>query len=221
MPQGNYRVRTVHLGVDPVRFYHITDESRRIRLRTEYTLPEEFVLYVGTLEPRKNVPRLIKAFKQGIVDAGLPQHLVVAGRKGWLYDDIFRQVKSLGLQQRVHFPGHVEHNDLGVLYSMARAMAYPSLYEGFGLPCVEAMSCATPVIASDRSSLAELAADCALIVDPESVDSIAEALKSICTDGEQHKMLAERGLERARHFSWLTTAKKTVEVYNQTVREAR
>ena len=220
MSAGNSRVHVVPLGVDPVRFYHISDEEKWAHIRQKHNLPNEFILYVGTLEPRKNVPRLIEAFKQGIVDPGLPHHLVIAGRKGWLYDDIFREVKSLNLQQRVIFPGHVEHQDLAVLYSMARSVAYPSLYEGFGLPCIEAMSCATPVITSNRSSLPELVGDCALIVDPESVDSIAEALTKICTDDEQHRVLSERGLQRARHFSWLTTAKKTVAAYNQTMHEA-
>jgi glycosyltransferase involved in cell wall biosynthesis len=215
------RVQTIHLGVDPVRFYNITDRAAHGRLREKYNVPEEFILYVGTLEPRKNIVRLVKAFKQGVVDRGSPHHLVVAGRKGWLYDDIFREVKSLNLHGRVHFLGHIEHRDLAGLYSMARVLAYPSLYEGFGLPCLEAMSCGTPVIASERSSLPELVADCALLIDPMSIDSIADALARICADAKSHQQLSERGLQRARKFSWLTTARKTVEVYNRTIEESR
>jgi glycosyltransferase involved in cell wall biosynthesis len=217
---GDSRVHAIHLGVDPVRFYHVDDDSGRVRLREQYKLPDDFILYVGTLEPRKNIPRLIRAFKNGVTDRGLPHHLVVAGRKGWLYDEIFRVVKSLNLEHSVHFPGHIEPHNLSMLYSMAHALAYPSLYEGFGLPCLEAMSCATPVIASDRSSLPELAAGCASIVDPTSVDAIADALNKICTDAEYHRRLSELGLQRARRFSWLTTAKRTVEVYNRTLEEA-
>lgn len=215
----NSKVRTIYLGVDPVRFHPISDASKRTRLREHYGLPEDFVLYVGTLEPRKNIPRLIEAFKHGIVDKGLPHHLVIAGRKGWLFDDIFREVKSLKMGEKTHFPGHVEPHNLAVLYSMARTLAYPSLYEGFGLPCLEAMSCGTPVITSDGSSLPELVGDCGLIVEPASVDSIADALNRICTDADCHKMLSERGLRRARSFSWLTTARKTVEVYKRTINE--
>jgi glycosyltransferase involved in cell wall biosynthesis len=218
---GNIRIQTVHLGVDPVRFYNVADTSVRERVRERYDLPRDFILYVGTLEPRKNIPRLIRAFAYGIVSKGLPHDLVIAGRKGWLFKEIFREVRTLGLEQRVHFPGFVDPSDLAPLYSMARALAYPSLYEGFGLPCLEAMSCGTPVIVSDRSSLPELVGDCALLVDPMSVDAIAGALNKVCADEDCHKRLAERGPRHASHFSWLTTAKNTVAVYLRTVEEAR
>ena len=217
---GNGSVSAIHLGVDPVRFYHVADKDERASLREQYNLPEHFILYVGTLEPRKNIPRLIRAFAYGVTSKGLPHHLVIAGRKGWMYGEIFREVRSLNLEKKVHFPGFVQPSQLGVLYSMARSLAYPSLYEGFGLPCLEAMSCGTPVVTSDRSSLPELIQDCGLIVDPDSVDSIAGALNKICSDDECYGDLSVRGIQRARHFSWLTTAKKTVEVYIRTVAEA-
>jgi len=218
---GDGPVQTVHLGVDPVRFYYVAQESEREGMRRQFGLPKDFILYVGTLEPRKNIPRLIRAFAYGVVSKGLPYHLVIAGRKGWLFDDIFHEVSSLNLEDRVHFPGFIESSRLAALYSLARALAYPSLYEGFGLPCLEAMSCGTPVVTSDRSSLPELVGDCALIVDPMSVDSIAGALQKICSDDECHKTLSERGPQRASHFSWLTTAKETVEIYNSTIALAR
>ncbi|MBI4831275.1 MAG: glycosyltransferase family 4 protein [Candidatus Lindowbacteria bacterium] len=218
---GNGRVRTVHLGVDPVRFYHVSEENERERLRRQYSLPAHFILYVGTLEPRKNIPRLIRAFAYGVASKGLPHHLVIAGRKGWLFDEIFREVRALSLGSLVHFPGHIASADLSVLYSMARAFVYPSLYEGFGLPCLEAMSCATPVVTSNRSSLPEVVGDSALLVDPTSVESIANALRKVCSDDGCHRDLSERGQRRASRFSWLTTAKKTLEVYTRTLREAR
>jgi glycosyltransferase involved in cell wall biosynthesis len=214
-------VRTVPLGVDPVCFYHVTDESIRARLKTQYSLPNDFILYVGTLEPRKNIPRLVRAFAYGVVAKGFPHHLVIAGRKGWMFEGIFREVRALDLTDRVSFPGYIRPTDLAGLYSMARAFAYPSLYEGFGLPCLEAMSCGTPVIASDRSSLPEVVGDCALMVDPTSVESIADALNKICSDDDSYETLSERGPRRASHFSWLTTAKKTVEVYTRTRQETR
>jgi glycosyltransferase involved in cell wall biosynthesis len=215
------RVRAIHLGVDPVRFYYVAAESAHSHMRQKYDLPEEFILYIGTLEPRKNIARLIKAYKQGVVDRGLHHHLVVAGRRGWLYSDIFHEVEALKLGERVHFPGHIAFEDLAALYSMAHALAYPSLYEGFGLPCLESMSCGTPVIASDRSSLPELVDDCALVVDPMSVDSIADALTTICNDSDRRQKLSEKGLKRARHFSWMTTARKTVEFYSRIFEETR
>jgi glycosyltransferase involved in cell wall biosynthesis len=213
-------VSAIHLGVDPVRFYHIADKDEHARLREQYNLPERFILYVGTLEPRKNIPRLIRAFAYGVASKSLPHHLVIAGRKGWMYDEIFREVRLLNLEKKVHFPGFVKPSQLAALYSMARSLAYPSLYEGFGLPCLEAMSCGTPVITSNRSSLPEFVQDCGLIVDPTSVDSIAAALYRICSDDEFCGNLSERGIQQARHFSWLTTAKKTLEVYNRTIADA-
>ena len=220
LPVDAYRVGAVHLGVDPARFYHVADETKRANLRERHDFPDEFILYVGTLEPRKNIPRLIRAFAYGVVAKGLPHHLVIAGRKGWKYDEIFREVRALNLEDKVTFPGYIEPAELATLYSMARALAYPSLYEGFGLPCLEAMSCGTPVVTSDRSSLPEIMDDCGLIVDPTSVDSIAGALHKICSDNECRRELSERGNKRARHFSWLTTAKKTVEIYNRTIADA-
>ena len=221
MEVGDGEVRTIHLGVDPVRFYNVEDERDRERLRRRHSLPADFILYVGTLEPRKNIPRLVRAFASGIVSKGLAHDLVIVGRKGWLFKEIFSEVGALDLSDRVHFPGHLEPSELATLYSMARAFAYPSLYEGFGLPCLEAMSCATPVITSDRSSLPEVVGDSALIIDPMSVESIANALNKICSDDACHKTLSEQGLKRARRFSWLTTAKKTVEVYTRTFEEAQ
>ncbi|MBI5118077.1 glycosyltransferase family 4 protein [Candidatus Poribacteria bacterium] len=218
---GDGRVRTVHLGVDPLRFYHVTHEKELARVRQKYSLPAQFILYLGTLEPRKNIPRLIRAFAYGVASKGLPHHLVIAGRKGWLFNEIFREVRALDLSNLIHFPGHIHLSDLAALHSMARAFAYPSLYEGFGLPCLEAMSCATPVITSDRSSLPEVVGDCALLVDPTSVESIAGALRRICTDEECHKELSARGPRRASRFSWLTTAKKTLDIYLRTLKEAR
>lgn len=214
-------VHAIHLGVDPVSFYHVSDESARARLREKYSLPGDFILYVGTLEPRKNLPRLIRAFAYGVVSKGLSQHLVIAGRKGWMFGEIFRQVRTLNLMDRVCFPGYVESSDLAALYSMARVFVYPSLYEGFGLPCLEAMSCGTPVIASNRSSLPEVVGDCALMVEPTSVESIAEQLKKVCSDDDCHDMLSEQGPRRASRFSWLTTAKKTVEAYMSTFQRAQ
>jgi len=221
MDTGDGHVRTVHLGVDPVYFYHVRDEQQRARALERYAIPADFILYVGTLEPRKNIPRLVRAFADGIVAQGLPHDLLIVGRKGWMFDEIFNEVRALNLSNRVHFPGHVGPSELRTLYSMARVFTYPSLYEGFGLPCLEAMSCATPVITSDRSSLPEVVGDSASIIDPMSVESIADALRHICTDDEYHKTLAERSLKRARRFSWLTTAKKTVEIYTRTFAEAQ
>jgi glycosyltransferase involved in cell wall biosynthesis len=213
---GNGNIETVHLGVDPLIFFHIKNENERRRIRRKYNLPEPFLLYVGTLEPRKNIARLIRAFAYGIVSKGLPHHLVVAGRKGWLYEEIFQEVRLFNLSGRVSFPGYVGQSDLAALYSLAHAFVYPSLYEGFGLPCLEAMSCGTPVIASDRASLPEIVGDSALMIDPLSVDSLADALRTICTDEALWRRLSEKGIQRACHFSWLTTAKKTLEVYTRT-----
>jgi glycosyltransferase involved in cell wall biosynthesis len=214
------RIETVHLGVDPVSFFQVKDESEKKRVREKYNLPDRYLLYVGTLEPRKNIPRLIRAFEYGVVAKGLPYHLVIAGRKGWLFDAIFKEVNLLNLSDLVHFPGYVEHSDLAAVYSMAQAFAYPSLYEGFGLPCLEAMSCGTPVVTSATSSLPEVVGDYALVVDPLSVDSIAGALQKVCLDEDVIRQLSVTGIRRASRFSWLTTAKKTRDIYVRTFKEA-
>jgi glycosyltransferase involved in cell wall biosynthesis len=181
--------------------------------RAHHNLPERFVLYLGTLEPRKNVALLVRAYatlrQQGSVD----HLLVLAGARGWQYDPIFELVRELGLEPYVRFPGFVQDEEQALWYSSATVFAFPSLYEGFGLPLLEAMACGTPVVASRASSLPEVVGDAGMLVDPESSDELSAALRRILDDASYHARLASAGLARAQTFSWRKTAAETIQVY--------
>jgi len=186
------------------------------RVLDRYRLTSPYFLFVGTIEPKKNLKSLIQSYasfrQDGRASNGLPD-LVVAGRKGWLYSDVFELVGQLGLQKHVHFLGSVASSDLVMLYNGALALVYPSIYEGFGLPILEAMACGTPVITSNVSSLPEVAGEAALSVDPQDVDALSLALNRIWSSHELRAELRRKGLARARLFSWEKTARATLQVY--------
>ncbi len=177
--------------------------------RARQGLPERFILYLGTLEPRKNLGTLVAAFTR--VRAAQPDlRLVIAGAKGWLYAELFRQVELLGLQEAVLFPGFVPADDLPLWYNAAAAFAYPSSLEGFGLPVVEALACGRPVVTSNVSSLPEAAGDAALTVAPNDVDALAAALGQALAAGPD---LGARGPAQAARFTWAATAARTADTY--------
>ncbi len=207
------RIDVVYHGVDPVFRPLPDDEVAAFRQRQG--APERFVLFLGTLEPRKNLIRLLEAFAR-IYNAKIK--LVLAGGKGWLYDELFARVEDLGLEEAVIFPGYVDAKDLPLWYNAATVVAYPSLYEGFGLPVLEAQACGTPVLTSNVSSLPEAAGDAALKVDPYDVDALAEGLNRMLTDASLRRELRERGLAHARQFSWTRTAQETARVYRRALK---
>jgi glycosyltransferase involved in cell wall biosynthesis len=175
-----------------------------------------YILYVGVLEPRKNIARLVSAFARiaGEVPGAV---LALGGKKGWMYDQIFEQVRRSGLGDRVRFLGYVKERDLPALYTGARVFAYPSYYEGFGFPVLEAMQCGTPVVTSNVSSLPEVAGDGALLVDPEDEAGLACALLRLVREEPLRQGLTRRALARAAQFSWSRCARQTLEVYEATV----
>ena len=174
----------------------------------------EFLLFVGTLEPRKNVPLLVSAFR-ALVDAGYEGQLVLAGARGWLYEDVFRAVEALHLGTRVRFVERFSQAELRHLYNGARLLVLPSVYEGFGLPVLEAMACGLPVITSDVSSLPEVAGAAALTVPAADVDALVTAMSRVLNDGALAEELRRRGLARAAEFSWERAAHETVAVYRR------
>ncbi len=194
-------------------FRAVTDPAALAAVRARYGLgAAPFILAVSTLQPRKNYLRLIQAF------ARLPEldiNLVFAGGKGWLYDEIFAEVERQRVQRRVIFAGFVADADLPALYSAARVLAYPSLYEGFGLPMLEAMACGTPVVASTASCLPEVAGDAARLVAPTDVDALAAALAQVVTDETLRADLVAKGRARAAQFSWEASARQLLGVYAQ------
>lgn len=177
-------------------------------------LPDRFILFLGTLEPRKNIEGLLAAYAQARrrSTAPLPK-LVIAGGKGWYYETIFARVTDLALTDAVIFPGYVPTEALPWWYRAAEVFVYPSRFEGFGLPVLEAMACGTPVITSDASALPEVAGDAALLVPPDDVAGLADALLRTLTEPELRDHLRAAGLRQAAQFSWARTATETIAVY--------
>jgi glycosyltransferase involved in cell wall biosynthesis len=215
-----------HLGVPPDRvhmvyeaagaqFRPIEDTGTIATVVQRYGLtPNNYVLTVGTLEPRKNQTRLVEAFHLLRQRGTAPNlKLVLAGRKGWLYEDLFRRVEELGLTKDVVFAGVVPDKDLPALMNGALMFVYPSLYEGFGLPVLEAMACGLPVITSNLSSLPEIAGNATLLVDPYDVEGLAETMRHLIENEAIRATLCSKGLSQAARFSWEEAAKQTIRIY--------
>jgi glycosyltransferase involved in cell wall biosynthesis len=190
------------------------DPQTVARAKQRYHLPERYLLSVGTIEPRKNLGRVLAAFER-LRDEGLADALVIVGKRGWLYDDFFAQLEASPAKSSVIFPGWVEDGDLPALYAGAAAVAFPSEFEGFGLPALEGMACGAPVVCSNTSSLPEIAGDAALLVDPTNTDEITDALRRVLTAPGLAEEMRGRGLAQAAKFSWERAAQETVQVYEQ------
>ncbi|MDX1523452.1 MAG: glycosyltransferase family 1 protein, partial [Anaerolineae bacterium] len=188
------------------------DEANWARVQKKYNLPQKFMLHVATIEPRKNLSRLLDAFKT--IRLEHPDlKLVLIGKKGWLYDDFFKKLQSLGLETEVIFPGFVEEIDLPACYQLAELFVYPSLYEGFGLPPLEAMACGVPVVCSNRSSLPEVVGKAGVLFDPTDTQALTEALRQVLANADLRKDLAGRSIEQASRFSWQKAAAELDETY--------
>ncbi|TXN22690.1 glycosyltransferase family 1 protein [Methylobacterium sp. WL9] len=214
-------VRTTHVTADRVTAMMIDIDpafARRpgkeiVDARRRYGLEQRpYILTVGTLEPRKNHARLVEAFSALVTGEAPACDLVLIGKPGWGTDGLMQQIARLGLARRVHVLTGVPNEDLAALYSGALFTAYPSLYEGFGLPVLEAMACGCPVMTSDRSSMPEIAGEAALLVDPTSVESLVRGLYTLMTNGVLRDRLAASGLSQRQQFSWDTTARRFLDV---------
>lgn len=186
-------------------------------IAVKYGLPEKYILFVGTLERRKNIANLIRAYARARQTGKLEHKLILCGKRGWLYDDIFRTIVKLELQQQVILLGYVSDEDLPGLYSAADLFAYISFYEGFGLPVLEAMACGTPILCSNTSSLPEVVGEASVMVSPNNVDQIASEMVKILTNRDLANFLVEKGLERAKSFSIERFIRQTLDVYSETV----
>ncbi|NJN54160.1 MAG: glycosyltransferase family 4 protein [Anaerolineae bacterium] len=175
-----------------------------------------YLLHVGTLQPRKNIPTLLDAFAK-LQEADL--HLVLIGGKGWLYEEIFARVQALGLTERVHFTGYVPDEELPLWYNGAELLLLPSLYEGFGMPVVEAMACGTPVIAANGSSLPEAVGEAGLLFAAEDAVELAAQITAVCHDPQLSAKMRAHGLAHARQFSWDRAGRETAEVYRKALVE--
>lgn len=205
------RIDVVYNGVD-ARFQPEVDPRHMDRFRSERGLPERFILYLGTLEPRKNLGNLLRAYaiarRRGVVEP-----LVIAGGPGWGDLVLTRAIEELGLGDSVRPIGYVPAEEQPGWYAAATVFAYPSLYEGFGLPALEAMACGTAVVASNRSSLPEVVGDAGLLADPSNPEALAESITTLLRDDDLRRDFGRRGVERARAFSWDNAARRTVDAY--------
>ena len=207
------RIEVVYCGVEE-RFHPLATEEVSA-FRREKGLPQQFLLHVGTLEPRKNLSLLLKAHARlRALEPDLPP-LILAGARGWMWESLFSQVEELGLKGSVHFSGYVPREELPLWYNAATCFVYPSLYEGFGLPPLEAMACGTPVICSSAASLPEVVGDAGLLLDPLDEGAWAHELARVLSLPDRQRELAERGLDRARRFNWRRTAEETARVYRR------
>lgn len=208
------KIRVIYEGVNP-RFRLATPEAIS-GVRQKHGLPEHFILSVGTIEPRKNLNTLLEAYR-ALRHRGAQFKLVIVGKRGWLYRGFFRRLRELSLEDEIILPGFVPDEDLPALYSAADLFVFPSLYEGFGLPPLEAMACGTPVVTSDVSSLPEIVGDAAITIDPHNAQELAEAILHVLEDPALRVGLHHKGVARAKMFSWEDTAKRTLQIYEEVV----
>lgn len=214
------RVEVISEGVDHDRFApgRFERSENRTYLHKAYGIRDKYLLFIGTLEPRKNLIRLLEAFFQMLQRQPAlanEYQLVLAGQAGWLYQEIFEEVRNRNLGKCVLFPGYVPAKDIPRLYANAEVFVYPSLYEGFGLPVLEAMASGTPVLTSNLSSLPEITGDAAALVDPNDEEGMSKALEKIILDGDYRESLAKKGAARAADFSWEKCAKATLDLYGK------
>ncbi len=205
------KIRVVYHGRDPI-FAPVEDTARRAEVAAKYGVREPYCIHVGTLQPRKNLGLLVEAWDLLRGRMEQPPQLLLAGKRGWLYDSLFEMVQTRGLADLVRFADYVERDDLPALYSGALALTFPSLYEGFGLPPLEAMSCGTPVIASTATSVPEVVGYGGLLLDPHDPQAWAEAVQRLAGDPGLRAELRRKGLQRASHFTWERCARETLQV---------
>lgn len=207
------RVDVVYCGVDDT--FRPLPAADVAQFRRERALPDRFILFLGTLEPRKNVKKLVQAYgRWRVVESDVPK-LVVAGGKGWYYDQIFAEVERLGLTGEVIFPGYVMQQELPLWYNAADIFVYPSRYEGFGLPVLEAMACGMPVVTTNVASLPEVAGDAALLVSPDDEVQLLDAMRRASSDVSLRQEMVTKGLAQSADFTWARTARKTLDTYGR------
>ena len=214
-----------HLRIkdDKIRVVHEAAREKMKPLQLEdcqdvlekHGIQRPYLLYTGTIEPRKNLIKLIQAYNELLKHTDHRPQLVLCGGRGWLDEEVFEQVAELKLQRMVKFTGYVDDEDLPALYSACEAFVYPSLYEGFGLPPLEAMACGAAVITSNSSSLPEVVGDAGIMVNPNDLGELSGAIASLLNDREQRQNYRRAGIERAKLFSWERAARETQAVYDE------
>jgi glycosyltransferase involved in cell wall biosynthesis len=216
------KIHTTPNGVSST-FHPITDPQQRLACQRKYNLPDEFILFVGTIEPRKNLPVLLKAFQH--LAGSTTASLVIAGHLGWMYEDVIQQIQALALRNRILLTGYISSEDLPIVYNLAKVFVYPSIYEGFGLPPLEAMACGTPVITTDISAMADYIGEAGILITPQAVSGrsapvftiddlvLADAIRSVLDSPTLQQQLSRQGQSQAARFTWRNTALATIKVY--------
>jgi glycosyltransferase involved in cell wall biosynthesis len=202
------KIQVVHGAVDK-RFYPV-DKGKIELIKKKYNIQKPYLLFASTIEPRKNIKRLLNAFS--LLNKSEP-NLVLVGSKGWLKEDLMQLIIDYKIQNKVHYLKYVSHEDLPALYSGALMFLYPSLYEGFGLPLLEAMACGTPVISSNISSIPEVVRDAGLLINPNNTEEIAEAIKTLLNNTSLREKYRKQGIEQAKTFTWEKSARITLNAY--------
>jgi glycosyltransferase involved in cell wall biosynthesis len=208
------KIRVVYHGV-AAHYEPITEESRLDRIRRKYGIAGTYILFVGSFHFNKNLHMLLEAFKRCKKTQGFSHSLVLAGWQGRAYDSVMARIKELNLTRDVIVTGHVSEEDLVVLYSAGELLVLPSVYEGFGLPAIEAMACGTPVVCSNAGSLPEVVGEAACLVDPQSVESLVSGILETSSNETLRGTLRRRGLKRAKLFSWENAARQTLSIYEE------
>ena len=199
----------------PRSIFRKVELAKTVETRKHLGITEDFILFVGTVEPRKNLSRLVQAWEEILRTTDLSPRLVIAGKMGWLNDELMAMVRRSSFGNRICFTGYLEDTDLRALYSSCSVFVYPSLYEGFGLPPLEAMACGAPVISSQISAISEVVGKAACLVNPAKVQELAGAIVSLLVDKQAREQLSLAGLKRVEDFTWERTARCTLEVYKE------
>lgn len=214
------KIEVIYHGIDQNYLLPVTDEELS-RTRKKYYLPEKYILFVGNIEPKKNLERLVKAFHILRRNTGITHKLIIAGKRGWKYNGLYEVIHRLQIGKEIRFIGYVPDKDLHGIYKMANVFAFPSLYEGFGIPPLEAMACEVPVLISTDGALPEVTGGNCVQVNAYDVEDIAKGLYRLIVDDNLRGYLVSQGKNWVRRFTWERTARETMRVYEKTLREIR
>jgi glycosyltransferase involved in cell wall biosynthesis len=215
------KIFPIYNGIDPKKFYFIDDAERLQAVKAKYNLPDKYIMWVGQIGTRKNIQRLLQSFAQ--IAREFPHDLVIAGEQRKLQGGKqalaeIKQIEQLGLGHRIRFLGWVGHDDLPAIYRMADLFSFPSIYEGFGIPLIEAMACGCPVVSANLGAPPEVCENAAVLVDPYDVEAITAAMRRVLKDSALREQMIARGLERAKHFSWDICATQVLGVFDYVMR---
>lgn len=213
-PSAADKINVVHFPIEPI-FTNIPDPNYDSFIKSKYNLDNPFILFVGTIEPRKNIVNLIKAFEMFQLKHKSPPQLVICGKPGWMYEDIFKTMKGPSVVGKIRYFNYLPEKELASLYRLAHIFVFPSVYEGYGFPVLEAMASGTPVITSNTSSLKEIAEGAAILVDPTSIDEFADSMIKLSENDSLRNELSRKGLERIKLFNSATAAEQVLNIYKQ------